>query len=363
MNAIDVETNYEKVCVSADEWIERRKFTREEKEQILKSTKGVCACCGKKLTLKTMTVEHIIPIYRHGTNDMKNLTALCEQCNKDKSNLLYLPRSFYMAMKDTQKINEMDEMVREWIKNHRETMDIERFPLIAPKHNFFINPTGRRGVNPLAYNRQLVYTWTLVGGEDFEEVEAVTGVNLKVTRDFLKRPRRGMADSDILTHPSYEVYKPVTFYTLRKLSSQKILAVAGVRYDKDKGDLAISIPWMDVTKRAVPVIVANLLDISRDVIKNLCGEALNSTIVFSESAEMFKTLDYLRKFVPWGSRFSYVDSLFYEDTTNGSTIYGAIFREQDMKMIAEDFIEVPRWLKPIKDPDSKNSYIFSSVCS
>ena len=172
-----------------------------------------------------------------------------------------------------------------------------------------------------------------------------------------------MADSDILTHPSYEVYKPVTFYTLRKLSSQKILAVAGVRYDKDKGDLAISIPWMDVTKRAVPVIVANLLDISRDVIKNLCGEALNSTIVFSESAEMFKTLVYLRKFVPWGSRFSYVDSLFYEDTTNGSTIYGAIFREQDMKMIAEDFIEVPKWLKPIKDPDSKNSYIFSSVCS
>ena len=114
-------------------------------------------------------------------------------------------------------------------------MDIERFPLIAPKHNFFINPTGRRGVNPLVYNRQLVYTWTLVGGEDFEEVEAVTGVNLKVTRDFLKRPRQGMADSDILTHPSYEVYKPVTFYTLRKLSSQKILAVAGVRYDKDKG--------------------------------------------------------------------------------------------------------------------------------
>ena len=32
-------------------------------------------------------------------------------------------------------------------------------------------------------------------------------------------------------------------------------------------------------------------------------------------------------------------------------------------MIAEDFIEVPKWLKPIKDPASKNSYIFSSVCS
>lgn len=145
MNAIDVETNYEKVCVSADEWIERRKFTREEKEQILKSTKGVCACCGKKLTLKTMTVEHIIPIYRHGTNDMKNLTALCEQCNKDKSNLLYLPRSFYMAMKDTQKINEMDEMVREWIKNHREAMDIERFPPYCTKTQLFYQSNRQKG--------------------------------------------------------------------------------------------------------------------------------------------------------------------------------------------------------------------------
>ena len=40
MNTINTETSYE-AYVPADEWTERRKFTKEEKEQILKSTKGV----------------------------------------------------------------------------------------------------------------------------------------------------------------------------------------------------------------------------------------------------------------------------------------------------------------------------------
>ena len=66
----------------------RRLFTYDERTAILKSTGGKCACCGCKLTTKTLTVEHIIPISRGGKNDMENLTALCETCNKDKSNLL-----------------------------------------------------------------------------------------------------------------------------------------------------------------------------------------------------------------------------------------------------------------------------------
>ena len=68
MNTINTETSYE-AYVPADEWTERRKFTKEEKEQILKSTKGVCACCGKKLTLKTMTVEHICLLYTSDAAD------------------------------------------------------------------------------------------------------------------------------------------------------------------------------------------------------------------------------------------------------------------------------------------------------
>ena len=41
---------------------ERRLFSYEERKELLKENYGVCACCGKKLTTKTMTVEHIIPL-------------------------------------------------------------------------------------------------------------------------------------------------------------------------------------------------------------------------------------------------------------------------------------------------------------
>lgn len=63
-----------------------------------------CAYCGKKLTNKTMTVDHIIPIdkvqhdvfYRRvmkilkikNINDVNNLAPACERCNKKKGRKL-----------------------------------------------------------------------------------------------------------------------------------------------------------------------------------------------------------------------------------------------------------------------------------
>lgn len=56
---------------------ERRRFTKEERHAILMRNSCRCCTCNKKLTDKTMTVEHIIPISRGGTNDIKNLIPLC----------------------------------------------------------------------------------------------------------------------------------------------------------------------------------------------------------------------------------------------------------------------------------------------
>lgn len=60
---------------------ERYIFSYEERKAALKRSRGICACCGKKLTTKTMTMDHIIPISRGGTNEPENLIALCEPCN------------------------------------------------------------------------------------------------------------------------------------------------------------------------------------------------------------------------------------------------------------------------------------------
>ncbi len=66
--------------------LERRPWTQEEKEETLKSCGNRCACCGTKLNLKTLTVEHVVPISKGGENVSSNLIALCKSCNSAKGN-------------------------------------------------------------------------------------------------------------------------------------------------------------------------------------------------------------------------------------------------------------------------------------
>ncbi len=45
---------------------------------------GHCAYCGREITQKQMQVDHIIPHYRTGNNDLENLHPACAHCNHYK---------------------------------------------------------------------------------------------------------------------------------------------------------------------------------------------------------------------------------------------------------------------------------------
>ena len=74
---------------------ERKAFSKEEKQNILNKTNCLCGHCGKQLTLDTMTIEHIFPLHKGGNHDEFNLVALCEECNNEKSNLVYEITDYY----------------------------------------------------------------------------------------------------------------------------------------------------------------------------------------------------------------------------------------------------------------------------
>lgn len=74
---------------------ERKTFTKTEKEFIKLKTSGKCGHCGCKLTDENITVDHIIPISKGGTNREENLICLCKECNTDKSNMLADPIYYY----------------------------------------------------------------------------------------------------------------------------------------------------------------------------------------------------------------------------------------------------------------------------
>ena len=57
---------------------------RNIKHIIFEKTGGVCAKCGKILLLEKTTIDHLIPRYRGGTDEISNLIPMCKHCNKQK---------------------------------------------------------------------------------------------------------------------------------------------------------------------------------------------------------------------------------------------------------------------------------------
>lgn len=63
------------------------------KERVLRKTGGRCAYCGRKLTIETMTIDHVRPKSKGGYNRTKNYLPACEACNRDKADTVGYPRA------------------------------------------------------------------------------------------------------------------------------------------------------------------------------------------------------------------------------------------------------------------------------
>ncbi|HBI7094978.1 HNH endonuclease (plasmid) [Clostridium perfringens] len=80
----------------------KREYTLEEQNYIvkLKNENDVCCYCGKKLSRRERTLEHILPINRGGETVPENLAVCCEKCNKEKSDMTLQE---YIEYKDRKK--------------------------------------------------------------------------------------------------------------------------------------------------------------------------------------------------------------------------------------------------------------------
>lgn len=61
----------------------RKQITKELKEAV-RAKSGKCFYCGCELNDSNRTIDHIVPINKGGTNDIKNLVCCCHDCNQVK---------------------------------------------------------------------------------------------------------------------------------------------------------------------------------------------------------------------------------------------------------------------------------------
>lgn len=62
----------------------KRNVSESKKKYIASSQKWSCAHCQQMLD-NTYEVDHVIPLYKGGTNDLTNLEALCRNCHGKKT--------------------------------------------------------------------------------------------------------------------------------------------------------------------------------------------------------------------------------------------------------------------------------------
>jgi 5-methylcytosine-specific restriction endonuclease McrA len=59
--------------------------------------KGVCTYCGRQVSPKELTMDHIVPIARGGKSTKGNLAPCCKTCNNNKKQLLPMEWEDYLA--------------------------------------------------------------------------------------------------------------------------------------------------------------------------------------------------------------------------------------------------------------------------
>jgi 5-methylcytosine-specific restriction protein A len=53
-----------------------------------KRAPGVCYFCGRKISPKDLTMEHVVPLIRGGKSTKGNVVPACKDCNNKKKYLL-----------------------------------------------------------------------------------------------------------------------------------------------------------------------------------------------------------------------------------------------------------------------------------
>ena len=62
--------------------------TPDLRASVLLRSNSQCKYCGTPLTVRTMTIDHIVPVSKGGQTVLENLCAACPRCNHEKGSTI-----------------------------------------------------------------------------------------------------------------------------------------------------------------------------------------------------------------------------------------------------------------------------------
>ena len=68
------------------------KQKKNKKNQLLQKYESRCFWCGDHFSLEELTLDHLDPISKGGSNSLENLRLACLPCNHSRGNSPYPPQ-------------------------------------------------------------------------------------------------------------------------------------------------------------------------------------------------------------------------------------------------------------------------------
>lgn len=59
----------------------RRRISKEERQEVYRKCHGHCAYCGTEIEYKDMQVDHVKPLRIGGKDSIDNILPACRSCN------------------------------------------------------------------------------------------------------------------------------------------------------------------------------------------------------------------------------------------------------------------------------------------
>ena len=136
---------------------QRIKLSPELRQRVLRDTGHRCAHCNVLLRNThedDFSIEHVVPLRKGGSNNPRNLIALCKSCNEAKQDDIIDPKEYY-AYAPEWKLREVCETFDKYIQDvdwlaYDTLFKLDRFDLPAMKS--FLNPKSHKIFNiPATY--------------------------------------------------------------------------------------------------------------------------------------------------------------------------------------------------------------------